>query len=245
MPRFNVDLSKPVLCLALDQRSLDGNLRLAEQSGGEVDMLKINDDSVDEAGLKACVKPFLQFRLPFWIDMKMWKGSGTMAERAKSAATLGASFINVYALADRLLRGSVAALEETETGLLGLTVLTHYDDEYCQRFFKRSLEETVLLLSHTALEHGCHGILLPPTTLSVVADIDTIKGTPGIRPDWFEQKANDQESSATPTEAVLGGSKILIVGSPIRKYPDGPAKGARRVKEEMEEAWDRRGQIGR
>lgn len=238
MPRFNVDLSRPVLCLALDQHSLDENLRLVEQSAGEVDMLKINDDSVDEAGLRACVEPFLQFQLPFWIDMKMWKGSRTMAERAKSAAALGASFINVYALADRLIKGIVAALEGTETGLLGLTVLTHYDDEYCQKFFLRSLKETVLLLTHTSLEHGCDGIILPPTTLSVVADIDTIKANPGIRTHWSDQKANDQESSATPTEAVLGGSKILIVGGPIRNYPDGPAIGARRVKEEMDKAWE-------
>ena len=237
MPRFNLDLSKPVLCLALDERSLEGNLRLAEQVANGVDMLKINDDSVDEAGLMACVEPFRQFHLPFWIDMKMLKGSGTMTERAKSAAALGASFINAYALADRLLRGPVAALEGTETGLLGLTVLTHYDDEYCRKFFKRSLADTVRLLAKTAVEFGCHGIILPPTPLSVVADIDTIKVTPGIRPDWSERKANDQESSATPTEAVLGGSKILVVGSPARNHPDGPAVGARRIKEEMEEAW--------
>jgi len=210
---------------------------LAEQAAGEVDMLKINDDSVDEAGLKACVAPFLQFGLPFWIDMKMMKGSRTMAARARSATALDASFINAYALADRLLRGPVAALEGTETGLLGLTVLTHHNDEYCQLVFRRSLPETVRFLSEMAMARGCDGLLLPPTTLSAVEDIDTIKVNPGIRPDWSEKKANDQESTATPAEAVKGGSNILIVSTPIRKYIDGPAAGARRIKEEMEEAW--------
>jgi len=237
MPRFNIDLDKPVLCLALDEDTLDDNLRLAERAAGEVDMLKINDDSVDEAGLQACVEPFKQFGLPFWIDMKMMKGRRTMAARARSAAALGASFINAYALADGLLKGPVDALEGTETGLLGLTVLTHHDDEYCRRFFGRSLEESVRFLSGVAMERGCDGVLLPATTLSMVAGIDTVKATPGIRSDWSEKKANEQESTATPAEAVLGGSKILIVGSPIRKYVDGPAAGARRIKEEMMEAW--------
>lgn len=241
MIRFNLDLSKPVLCLALDEGSLEGNLKLAEQAAGEVDMLKINDDSVDDAGLRACVEPFLQFRLPFWVDMKMLKGARTMGERATSAAKLGASFINAYALAERLLKGPVDALAGTETGLLGLTVPTHFGEAYCQLVFRRSLPDSVRFLSEIAMAQSLDGLLLPPTTLSAVEDIDTIKATPAIRPDWSEKKANDQESSATPAEAVLGGSKILIVGSPIRKYPDGPAAGARRIKEEMLEAFERRG----
>jgi len=239
---LDFNFSAPWLCAALDQPDQLINLRLAEKVAGEVDMLKVNDDAVDGEGLRALVTPFLEFGLPLFVDMKMLKGARTMARRAQKAAELGVAFINAYALADRLLRGPVQALVGTSTRLLAVTVLTHHDDAYCRKYHGRSLEDTVRLLSETAVEFRCHGIILPAPTLHVVADLDIeIRATPGIRPEWHPRKANDQESTSTPAEAVRGGSKILIVGGPIAEYPDGPAAGARRIREEMMEAWARLG----
>jgi orotidine-5'-phosphate decarboxylase len=240
VPRYGIDLTKPVLGLALDQRSPDGNLRLAEKVVGEVDMLKLNADAADSVGWSSLLEPYRQFELPIFLDIKMLQGKGTMAERAKLAASLGVDFINASAMQDFLLTGPVQALVGTDTRLLGLTIPTHFGEAYCREYFGRSLNETVSFLARKAVGFGCHGIILPATSLLAVADLDTIKVTPAIRPDWSERAANDQEETATPTEAVLGGSNILIVGSPIRKYHDGPVEGARRIREEMLEAFARR-----
>ena len=228
--------SRPLLCQALDQLSLVENLRLAEEVAGVVGALKVNDDGVDRAGLAALVNPFLELGLPLMVDMKMFKGARTMAARAQEAAALGVSFINAFALADRLLRPAVEVLEGTDTQLLAVTVLTHHDEAYCQKFFRRSLEDTVRLLSETAVEFGCHGVILPGPTLPVVADLPVFAVTPGIRPDWSERGANEQRSTSTPAEAVRGGSKLVIVGGPTANYPDGPKAGAQRILEEMDGA---------
>lgn len=230
--------SPPLLCQVLDQPSLVENLRLAEKVAEVVGALKVNDDGVDHAGLAALVNPFLEFGLPLFVDMKMFKGARTMAARAQEAAALGVSFISALALADRLLRRTVEVLEGTGTQLLAVTVLTHHDEAYCRKYFRRSLADTVRLLAETAVEFGCQGVILPGPTLPVVADLPVIAATPGIRPDWSERRANDQESTSTPAEVVRGGSKIVIVGGPTANYPDGPKAGALRILDEMEVAWD-------
>lgn len=233
---MSLDLSTPKLFVALNHRDMMENLRLAEKVAAYADGLKINDDAVDHAGLSPIVEPLLEFDLPLFVDEKNFKGAGTMASRAQTAAELGVTFINAYAQADHLLRGPVEALVGTQTILLAVTVLTHHGEEYCQRYFRRSLAESVRMLAETAVEFGCPGIILPGPTLSAVSDLNLIKVVPGIRPEGSERGANDQESTATPTEAVVGGANILIVGGPIANYPGGPEAGARRIREEMESA---------
>ncbi len=234
---MKLDLSKPLLCAALDQPTLRENLQLAEAVADEVGMLKVNDDAVDDGGLALLVKPFLEFGLPLFVDMKMLKGDRTMAERARKAVDLGVTFINAFALADRLLRKTLEVLEGTSTMLLAVTVLTHHDDAYCRKYHGRSLEDTVRLLAETAVEFRCHGIILPPPTLPVVTDLDLIKATPGIRPLGVGEETNEQRSVLTPTGAVRRGSKIIITGGPIANHLDGPAVGARQIRAEMEDAW--------
>lgn len=235
-----LDLSKPNLFVALNSSDMTENLRLAEKVAAFADGLKVNDDAVDHAGLSPIVRPLMEFDLPLFVDEKNFKGARTMASRAQTAVELGVTFINAYAQADYLLRGPVEALADTQTSLLAVTVLTHHGEDYCQRYFRRSLSESVRMFAETAMEFGCPGIILPGPTLSAVSDLDLIKAVPAIRPEGSERGENDQESTATPTEAVVGGANILIAGGPIANYPDGPEAGARRIREEMEVAWDQK-----
>ncbi len=230
--------AKPGLCVALDQDDQLSNLRLAEKVASEVDALKLNDDAVDDAGLEQLVKPFLQFGRLIFIDMKMFKGARTMAARSRKAAELGVGLVNAFALADHLLRRTVETLAKTDTRLLAVTVLTHMDEAYCQKYFRCSLQEAVRMFSETAVDVGAYGSILPGTALNVVSNLDLFKANPGIRPLW-SPRSNDQESTVTPAEAVRGGSNLIICGGPIANYLEaegGPLVGARRIKEEMEEA---------
>lgn len=234
---MDLDFSRPLLCAALDQPTQSENLRLAEKIAGEVDMLKLNDDAIDDAGLASLVRPFQRIGLPLFVDRKDFKGSRTMARRAHKAAELGVAFINAFALADYLLKGPVEALEGSDTKLLVVTVPTHFDDAYCWKYHRRSLADTVRLFAETAVEVGGHGIILPAPTLFAVTDLDIeIRATPGISLPGAKPRG-EQRSIETPAGAVRGGSKIVIVGDSIANHPDGPMAGARQVRTEMEEAW--------
>ncbi len=153
---------------------------------------------------------------PVFADLKMWNGTRTMESVIKTLVTLEVEYLNVYALADGLLPGAIKATEGSETKILAVTVLTHYDDKYCQKWFRRTLRETVRLGADVALERGCHGIILPGTALDVVRDFDLEKCTPGVRLPWYPEDARHQQE-VEPRVAIAGGATGLVCGGPIMK----------------------------
>jgi len=181
-------------------------------------------------GLKAAIKQVQQFGRPVFADLKMWNGTRTMASVIRNLVDAGVDYLNVYALADSLLPEAIKATEGSKTKVLGLTVLTHFSEDYCQKHFRRSLPETVSHFAKVAVLAGCHGIILPGTTLEAVADLDTIKVVPGVRPAWYKDTRHEEE--VEPRVAVEKGANILVCGSPIMKSGN-PVESLRRILAEM------------
>jgi orotidine-5'-phosphate decarboxylase len=125
------------------------------------------------------------------------------------------TFLNVYALAAEMLPEAIDRTVGSSTKVLGVTVLTHYNDSYCHKHFSSSLQKTVRHLAEIAIGNGCHGIILPGTALHVVADLETIKLVPGIRPVWYSDNRHEEE--VTPTQAIQKRATDLVCGSPIMK----------------------------
>lgn len=167
---------------------------------------------------------------PIFADLKMWNGSRTMRDIARQLVEHGVDYFNVWTWAEKELKPVIGVTNGTNTKVLGLTVLTHYDDAYCQRMFGKSLRETVVFLSDLAMGIGCDGIILPGTCLDDVSDLDAIKLVPGVRPAWYSDTRHEQE--ITPKEAVQKGANILVCGSPIMKAED-PVEALERILEEM------------
>lgn len=182
-------------------------------------------------GLTSAVKEVQQFKRPVFTDLKMWNGTRTMRDIVEMLVDLGVNHFNIYALADDLIPGAIRATEGSKTKALGLTVLTHFTEEYCQRWFKRSLRETVRFSAEVALERGCHGIILPGTTLDVVQGLSTDKVVPGVRPKEYPKDARHAQE-VTPQAAVQGGANILVCGGPIMKEED-PVAALRKILSEM------------
>ncbi len=194
---------------------------------------KVNLDYLlnSEKGLKALLGPIQQFGRPVFADLKMWNGTRTMASVIENLVALGVDYLNVYALADELLPKAIQITEGTKTKVLGLTVLTHFNEAYCQKHFKRSLPETVQHFAEVAVEAGCHGIILPGTALEAVAYLDTIKVVPGIRPTWYQDTRHEEE--VEPRVAAEKGANVLVCGSPIMKS-ENPAEALRRILAEIQ-----------
>lgn len=174
---------------------------------------KVNLDYLLFRGLANAVANVAAFGRPIFADLKMWNGSRTMADVVEMLAQYKIRYLNVYALADTMLSKIVERVRGTSTEILGVTVLTHYDETYCQYHFGRSLPETVRHLTETALHAGCHGVILPGTTLKAVRDFSCKKMVPGIRPAWFSDDRHKEE--VTPAQAVNGGATDIVCGSPI------------------------------
>lgn len=191
---------------------------------------KINLDYLLVRGCAAAMETVRSFGRPIFADLKMWNGGRTMASVVDDLVALGVDYLNVYALADGEIERVVKATAGSKTKVLGLTVLTHYDEAYCQKHFRRSLPKTVGHFAKVAVDAGCHGIILPGTMLGEVADLSTIKVVPGVRSPWYQDTRHSEE--ITPACAKAGGANILVCGSPIMKAEDKPA-ALRRVLEEI------------
>ncbi len=212
----------PQLFLAFDNLKEKPDETLVDlynlSDSGESFGIKFNLDAMlnprgDSLGL--VVDRLTRLGRPVFADLKMWNGSRTMESVVKTFVGLGVDFVNVYALADKQLAKAVKAAEGSNTKILGLTVLSHYDDSYCQKWFRRTLAEAVAYFSQFAVEAGCHGILLPGTMLDVVRDLHIIKVATGLRPEWYRDNRHEQET--TPAVVARGGAHLAGCGSPVLK----------------------------
>ncbi|MBS3117315.1 orotidine 5'-phosphate decarboxylase [Candidatus Woesearchaeota archaeon] len=220
---------QPFLFVGLDYENPSQVAEFAEELA-EVDRndfgFKLNLDFYINCALLGDTRPLARVaRLgkPTFADLKMWNGKRTMSSVADCLKiTHGAEYFNVYAMAtDDFLRRVVDCVSGTNIKVLGITVLTHYNDDYCRVMRGGSLRETVRKDAEIAYNAGCHGIILPGSMLKEVADLEIQKLIPAVRPSWYGKTGdNYQEQETYVRDAVKNGADLLVCSSPIRKSKD-------------------------
>lgn len=178
---------------------------------------KINLDYILINGVQEAISRVREaVKCPIFTDIKMFLGQRTMIKITEELVRLKVDYLNIYAQAESALLPVTRITKGTDTRILGITVLTHYDEAYCQRHFRRSLKESVKHFARIAGSGGCNGIILPGTILDEVSDFtNLIKAVPGIRPSWFTDSRHKEE--VTPKFAVENGADLLVCGSPVMK----------------------------
>lgn len=223
---------KPLLFIALDELidKEEETLRTAQMLARSGVGFKINLDYVLMCGVERAVKQLPN--CPVFVDLKMWNGRRTMMKIIEKLVELKVDYTNAYVLADNELRDSIKIANNTKTKILGLTILTHYSNDYCKNIFQLTLTQTVRWLTEKALSMECSGVILPGSRLRLVQDVQITKVVPGIRPSWYEDDRHRE--NITPGEAVKNGADILICGSPVMKSSD-PVGALGTILTEMEE----------
>ncbi len=221
-------MAKPFLFVGLDYQEPNKVLDLAEELS-QIDRdnfgYKLNLDFIINSVLTGNCEPFervMGLGKPIFADLKMWNGKRTMQSITAGLVQRGVNYFNLYSLADKpFLESVVKSTEGTNTKVLGVTVLTHYDEDYCQRMRSCSFNEAVRRDAETAYNAGCHGIILPGTMLEEIKDIPAEKLVPAVRPDWYGKTGdNFQKQETSVREAIAGGANLLVCSSPVRKSPD-------------------------
>ncbi|HRZ95012.1 MAG TPA: orotidine 5'-phosphate decarboxylase [Candidatus Moranbacteria bacterium] len=212
----------PKFCLAIDDSSAEKVVYKANQIKGVPGNygIKVNLDAIVDS--KRVISDICVITgKPVFTDFKGWNGNRTLKELVTIAAGEGASMINFHALADSMLEKAVEEGEKLGVIVLGVTILTHYDDAYCRRHFRRSLSESVRHFAKVSLERGCDGYVMPGTMLDAVKGLRGIKFIPGTRPSSFEDKsANFQKQFEDPLICLANGATIVSCGSPVWKSDD-------------------------
>ena len=203
-----------VACDVSSQKEILDLLELIHKdiSGIKIGLQYITQRSPDE------IRELSKFKKPIFYDGKFFDIKNTLIESIKSLKNLNIDYATVHLLngVDALKATNLAA-KEINLNLLGVSVLTSFDDEDLEILgFRNKVEDQVKRLIKIAMQANLYGIICSPLEIKMIKEIaPKLKCfTPGIR---MEGSKDDQKRTMNANEAIKEGSDCLIIGRPITK----------------------------
>jgi orotidine-5'-phosphate decarboxylase len=205
------------LIIALDFATPQEAEALVATLGDSVSFYKIGLELTCGGGL-----PFAQDLIKdgkqVFLDLKLHDTGTTVSRACSRIAGLGARFLTVHAY-PQTMKAAKSAAVGSSLRLLGVTVLTSYDDrDLADAGYAYGVADLVARRAAQAREAGLDGLILSageaPAIRASLGD-KMILVTPGIRP--AGASASDQKRTMTPAAAIAAGADYLVVGRPVTR----------------------------
>ena len=223
------------LIVALDLPSVAAADAMVERLGDAATFYKIGYQLALAGGLPLAAR-LAGARKRVFLDMKLHDIGNTVARGVESAARLGATFLTVHAY-PQTMRAAAEGRAGSQLRILGVTVLTSYDDgDLAEAGYASSVTELVEKRARQAQAIGLDGIVCAPgevATLRRILPAGMALVTPGIRP--ARASTGDQKRCATCGDAIRAGAVYLVVGRAITEAGD-PRAAASAILNEVETA---------
>ena len=178
-----------------------------------------------------------------FLDLKFHDIPNTMAGATRQAASYGVDLITVHATAGRhaLEAVNVAARDGAQQAgypspkLIAITLLTSLTSRDLAFDLKVPVElpEYALQMALLAQESSLNGAVCSPQEVAQLRRVcgdDFLLVCPGVRPSWA--RADDQQRSMTPSDAIKAGADYLVIGRPITAAPE-PVAAWEKICEEL------------
>src|ERR1700682_5482030 len=208
------------LIVALDLPDVAAAAAMIARIGDSVTFYKIGYQLAYAGGLPL-IRQLADNGKKVFADFKLHDIGNTVARGVESVARLGATFLTVHAY-PQTIKAAVEARAGSSLKILGVTVLTSYDDGDLHaagyRFGVSELVEARALQAHAL---GVDGLVCSAEEVGDVREtvgMEMVLVTPGIRPAGHE--AGDQKRIMTPEKAIAAGADYLVVGRPITGATD-------------------------
>lgn len=170
------------------------------------------------------------------LDLKFHDIPNTVGNASRAAADLGVGMFTLHASGGRrMISAAREAVEDTETQILAVTILTSLDEGMLRSEvgMPEAPERAVPRLASMAVDSGAHGVVCSPLEVELVRRAvgpAPLLVTPGVRPKWSGH--DDQQRVMTPGDAARAGANFIVVGRPILQHDD-PAVAVELIKEEL------------
>lgn len=222
----------PRLIVALDVPTTDQAWSITQAVGDAVSFYKIGLQLLPVGGMDLC-RRLKGAGKDVFLDFKLHDIPATVEKATRSITAGGADLLTVHA-EPPVMRAAVAGREGSQLRILGVTVLTSYDDAMLAEMgYAYGARDLVLRRVEQALEAGVDGVVASAHEATEIRQRfgdDFLIVTPGIRPAGAD--IGDQKRVATPAAALAQGATHLVVGRPVNAADD-PAAAARAIVEEM------------
>ena len=205
------------LIVALDVPELDQARQLVETLDEAVSFYKVGMELVYGHGF-GFIKELTNAGKKVFLDLKLHDIPNTVQKATEQVAHLGVTFLTVHAY-PQTMRAAKAGSRDSNMQILGVTVMTSYDDQDLRDAgYDKSVQDVVRIRAEAARAIGIGGLILSPEEVAAMrAHIgkELLLITPGIRP--ANSDSNDQKRFMTPRDAILAGANHLVVGRPVTK----------------------------
>jgi orotidine-5'-phosphate decarboxylase len=203
--------------LACDVSSQKEILDLLELIHEDISGIKIGLQYITQRSPEE-IRELSKFKKPIFYDGKFLDIKNTLVESIKSLEYLNVNYATIHLLNGiDALRAANTAAQEINLKLLGVSVLTSFDDEDLKNLgFNNNVEDQVKRLIKIAMDANLYGVICSPLEIKMIKNIAPgLKCfTPGIR---MEDTKDDQKRTMNANEAIKEGSDCLIIGRPITK----------------------------
>jgi len=203
-----------IACDVSSQKEILNLLELIHEdiSGIKIGLQYITQRSPEE------IRELSKFKKPIFYDGKYLDIKNTLVESVKGLKNLNVDYATVHLLNGLdALKAANHAAQEINLKLLGVSVLTSFNDEDLENLgFNSKVKEQVKRLVKIAMESNLHGVICSPLEIKMIKEIaPNLKCfTPGIR---IGEAKDDQKRTMSANEAIKAGSDCLIIGRPITK----------------------------
>ena len=144
-----------------------------------------------------------------------------MKRATEQIARVGPTFLTVHAVTP-VMRAAMEGRGESGMKLLGVTVLTSFDDrDVADLGYDMSLADLITHRVKQCVDIGIDGMVCSPLEVArvrVLAGSRVTLVTPGVRSAGAD--AGDQKRVATPREAMRRGANYLVIGREVTRAAD-------------------------
>lgn len=216
------------LFLALDVPRLEAAQQLARKVSGHIGGIKLGLEFFCAHGHHG-VHEMAKLGLPIFLDLKFHDIPNTVAAAMQAIHVLEPAIVTVHASGGRAMMEDAKAAAGENTKVVGVTVLTSFDDKDLSRIgIMDTPHDAALRLADLSHQAGLDGIVCSGHEVGEIHRQwkDGFFVVPGLRlPDG---RKGDQKRIVTPREARDAGASVLVIGRPIRSAQD-PVAAARAI----------------
>jgi len=208
------------IIVALDSNNLKKIKSLVSELRSEVYAFKIGYEFFLNFGIngyneikKICPNIFL--------DLKLHDIPNTVEKGIKAIEKLSPKFTTIHISGGDEMQKSTHSKKNRKLKILGVSILTSLNSLQTKKYYNEAnIEKLVTKFVKNAYKNKLDGIVCSPLEIKTARKIggkNLIIVVPGIRPDNYTKKNDDQKRTIGAKEAIRLGADYLVIGRPITK----------------------------
>ena len=159
-----------------------------------------------------------------FLDLKLHDIPNTVEQGIKAIERLKPVFTTIHISGGDKMNKLSVKNSKRKTKILGVSVLTSLDSKQTKKYYnEKKVNNLVKKFAKFAKINGLDGIVCSPLEINAIRKqlgSNMIIVVPGIRPENYLKKNDDQKRTLTPLKAIKMGANYLVIGRPITSSKD-------------------------